>query len=138
MLSRIFFLLFFFISLFPNGFFFGERSWCVHEHEVTINRFKKCRQLFRFFHFTSHCARLFHFFLLLSLFPTTYYYEVIFHLHFPAALQKKKKRRKRKEKKCSITVSYSWMMKTYTIVLVNYRISVSDSSIDALYMMINL
>lgn len=139
--SAAFFLLFFFISLFPNGFFFGERSWCVHEHEVTINRFKKCRQLFRFFHFTSHCARLFHFFFTTISFS---YYLLLwgnFSLAFSCCIAKKKKkekRRKRKEKKCSITVSYSWMMKMYTIGLVNYRISVSDSSIDALYMMINL
>lgn len=93
-----FFLLFFFISLFPNGFFFGERSWCVHEHEVTINRFKKCRQLFRFFHFTSHCARLFHFFF--TTISLSYYLLLWgnFSLAFSCCIAKKKEKKEKKRK----------------------------------------
>ena len=83
------------------------------------------------FHFTLRetFSLSYIFFLLLSLFPTTYYYEVIFHLHFPA-LQKQQKIKKRKEKKCSITISRipGWWKCIQSCLIIESRIWFIDGS----------
>lgn len=78
------------------------------------------------FHFTLRetFSLSYTFFLLSSLFPTTYYYEVIFHLHFPA-LQKRKKEGKKNKRNEMLNYCLVFLDENvYNDPRVNFRICI--------------